>query len=566
MSVSPSTRMSRLSLECTSATPRTQGRMQAVRTGAPMSDSEHSSDTSDWEMEGDEEEEGTDIVPSPTGFKYNISRLSPEARQVVRGLFNQTRAKEPPQISLELCGIREEDSEGSGVFYAFQMHEVVPCSVRIGARDSARFSTPRCECPDARYRRASPCKHLIWLFDRISKQALFDHDPDSELTLTEFGYPEELGDPFDQISQIGLDILADDLRCDASEPDSVMIAPNPTRVKEAREMVAAVAGIQPGELDDYRPDLEVSYSRDTLIRRGDLGATLFSLILASHSLAEWVRSELKPSDPAVDPFRSIQHRVIRIIERIDAYTSPEMGPDAAAERGRAPVDGPRNVDWACAQIQHSVRKIEKLVSRGSSPLTGWARSSAARSLVVILKAVVDRRDLYARLIGDRDTGFVHSTLDMLADQSQFIEALEEIMDKIGVQGAPPSYVANMRRLIARMRSHTTEAHVGVGSGGGSGGVRRSETPPLEQPASSSSASSSDGGGGSSVQFLTPDLPASATRHRRGGGGSGSTGSSQARGGRGTGAGGGNGRGAKRTVSQSNQQDNPGGATKRARGS
>ncbi|AEO53185.1 hypothetical protein MYCTH_2051994 [Thermothelomyces thermophilus ATCC 42464] len=562
--------MSRLSLECAASTTGSQTRMQSVRANTPMPYSEHPSDTSDWEMEGDddeeEEEEETDIVPSPTGFRYNISRLSPRARQMVKGLFNQARVKEPPQISLELCGIREEDPEGNGFFYAFQMHEVVPCSVRIGSRRSGEFSTPRCECPDARYQGARPCKHLVWLFDRISKQALFDHDPDSELMLTEFGYPEELGDPFDQISQIGLDILADDLRCDASEPDSDVIAPNPARVREAREMVAAVAGIQPGELDEYRPDLEDSYSRDALIRRGDLGATLFSLILASHSLAEWVRSELNPSDPAVDPFRSIQHRVMHIIRQLDACSSTGGAPEEVAEKGwwrRA--DGPRNADWACVQIQRSVKKIEKLVSRGPSPLTESARSSAARSLVVILKAVVSHRDLYAPLIGDRDTGFVHSALDMLADQSQFIDALEEIMDRVGVRGAPPSYVANMRRLIERMRSHcTTEQHVDEASG--LRGVRRSETPPLLPPDQQPPPPGISGN--ASVPFLTPVRAASTIRGRgRGGGGSGSGSGSSQIGGGGRGRGGKGGRGAKRTVSPSSPPlDGPEIAAKRARGS
>ncbi|KAG7293366.1 hypothetical protein NEMBOFW57_003414 [Staphylotrichum longicolle] len=444
-----------------------------------MSASEHHSDASDWDVEEEEDEDDTDIVSSPAGFKYNISRLSPRTRQVVKGLFNQASSSEPPQISLELCGMRDEDPDGSGrgLFYAFQLHEVVPCSVRIGARDSRRFSVPKCECPDARYRHVRPCKHLIWLFDKISKQTLFDHDPDSELTLTELGYPEELGDPFDQISQLGLDILTDDLRCDTSEPDSDVAFPNPARIREAREMVAAVAGIEPCELDDFRPDLETSYNRNTLIRRGDLGATLFSLLLASHSLAE----------------------------------------------------------------------IEKLLSRGSSPLSEWARSSAARALVSILKAVVYHRDLYSRLIGDQDTGFVYSALDMLADQSQFIEELEEIMERIGIHGAPPSYVTNMRQLIARMRSHTTEVVAAA-----SRSVPRSETPPMSEPVGA--VQSSGESRSSNVRFITPELPASAMGRGR-----------QGRGGRGRGNGRGNGRGSKRSVSRSSSQDSPHSPSKRARG-
>jgi hypothetical protein len=510
-----------------------------------MPESEPSSDQSDWELEEDDDEgEGEpDTVSSPTGFKYNISRLSPRTRRVVKGLFNQSSSKDPPQISLELCGIRGDDPEGSGLFYAFQMHEVVPCSVRIGSRNSGRFSAPKCECPDARYRHLRPCKHLIWLFDKISKLALVDHDPDSVLTMTELGYAEELGDPFAQISQVRLDVLADDLRCDMSEPDTDVVSPNPARVREAREMVAAMEGVEPRELDSYRPDLDASYNRIPLIRRGDLGATLFSLLLASHHLAEWVRSELSPSDPAVDPFRRLQQRASRIIGELDVYSAAERDPaavDAYRRRGKM-AEGPRDVDWAAAQIRHCVDKIERLVSRGSSPLPAWARSSAARSLVCILKAVVHHRDLYPRLIREQDADFVYSALDMLADQSQFIEELEEIMDLVGIRGAPPSYVDKMRSLISRMRSHGTEDVVSPS------GIPRSETPPLYE--SSSAAVQHPGPSrGSSVQFLTPEVPASAMG--RGGQG--------ARGGRGRG----NGRGSKRLVSP---HDSPRGSRKRVRG-
>jgi hypothetical protein len=87
---------------------------------------EAASDPSNWdggedededEDEDDDDEEETDVVSSPAGFKYNISRLSPRTRQVVKGLFNQTSSKDPPLISLELCGLREGDSGG---FYAFR--------------------------------------------------------------------------------------------------------------------------------------------------------------------------------------------------------------------------------------------------------------------------------------------------------------------------------------------------------------------------------------------------------------------------------------------------------------
>ncbi|KAK4231807.1 hypothetical protein QBC38DRAFT_204944 [Podospora fimiseda] len=583
MSVSPTTGMSRLSLEATTPTAHDRIITQSTLSSPTMPDQDPSSEESEWDDDEDDEDQDSNkhIVTSPTGLQYNISQLSHKTQQVVRGLFNQTFAQGPPQISLELCGIKEEDDEDSSVFYAFQLHEVVPCSVRIGSRKSKRFSTPKCECLDARYRNLRPCKHLIWLFDRISKQTLFDHDPESELILTEAGYPAEMGDIFEQISQTRLDVLADSLHCDISDADSNSAPPSPSRVREARELVAALAGVQSWELDGYRPDLSTDYDHNTLIRRGDLEATLFSLLLNSHSLAEWVRSELEPSDPAVDPFRNIQHQVSRIITELEAYSSAlrdESASNIHHHHGKD-AEGPRNVPWAATQIQHRARKIEKLVSRGVSPLSEHARASAARALVGILKSVVnqnvdshagdtvDDRNLYMRLIGNHDTGFVYSILELLVDQSQFVEELEGVMDLLGRYGAPTTYVSNMRNLIARMRHHKADdSSVSAASG-----IPRADTPPIPmgeppqvlepleetqtEPARHPQTPISAG----SPQFLTPELPASST----------------ARGSRGTrGRPRGRGRstrsssvaaGSKRSVSQGSVQDSPKAAKKRARG-
>ncbi|KAK3341160.1 hypothetical protein B0T25DRAFT_635393 [Lasiosphaeria hispida] len=531
MSLSPTTYMSKLSLEGTPSPKQLDSPMQSPQQSPSVHESAQYSDESDW----DDDEETPDTVSSPTGLKYNIAHLSDRTQKVVRGLFN---AQDPPRISLELCGIKEDDPHGGGVFYAFQMHEVAPCSIRIGPRNSKRFSVPKCECPDARYRHIRPCKHLIWLFDRISKQALFDHDPESHLTLTELGYPEELGDPFRQISEIRLDVLVDSLHCDTTAPNSDTAPPNPARVKQAREIVAAVAGIQPRDVDRYRLDLETSYSSGApLVRPGDVEATLFSLILASHSLAACLRAELSASDPAVDPFRAIQQRALRVITELDDYSASLKDSAVAAARkvqGKE-AEGPRNVSWAATQIRHCVSQIERIVSRGSHPLADSARASAARALVGILLAVanhnvdshagdsVDDRNLYMCLLGNYDTGFVYSALDTLVDQSQFIEELEDVMDLLGRSGAPVSYVANIRGLITRMRSYT------AGSGRRPSGdftvgavVPRSPTPVLQAATpfqesdprpSGRSPGPSNTGSGNTVHFLTPEVPASMSRGR-----------------------------------------------------
>ncbi|KAM7205815.1 hypothetical protein V8F20_003048 [Naviculisporaceae sp. PSN 640] len=537
MSLSPTTGMSRLSLE---AVPpkrnHSQHKMQsqARKPVSPQGPGEDSDD-SEW----DEDEDAGNAVTSPTGLKYNITHLPRKTQRVVREIFNQQVTPTPPQISLELCGIKEDDTEDDGVFYAFQMHEVVPCSVRLGSRHSKRFSTPRCECPDARHRDERPCKHLIWLFDRISKETLFDHDPEDELTLTEYGYARELGDPFQQISEIRLDVLADSLHCDIAAPNCDTAPPSHARIREAREMVAAVAGVDQRELEHYRTDLETSYNSATLIRRGDIEATFFSLLLASHSLAAWVRQELHPPEPVIDPFRALHQRALRVITELDAFSSSLQDPSTIQARrieGKE-AEGPRNVAWAATQIRHCVRRIEKLVSRGTTPLAAWERASAARALVGILKAVVHHnRNLFMLLVGNQDTSFVFSALDMLVDQSQFIEELEDIMDLLGRFGAPASYASNMRGLITRMRSYKGRGDPDAGnySAGGSvagsdsggGGTHRSNTPILKEPAAAAehpsrpnpesvqpSASGAPSGAAAADvgRFLTPELPASASR-------------------------------------------------------
>ncbi|KAK3394465.1 hypothetical protein B0H63DRAFT_46741 [Podospora didyma] len=580
MSLSPTTGFSRLSLDAIPVTNQSKKLMQSSRASTSVESEEYSSEESDWDE--DDEESGR-VISSSTGLNYDISGLPNKTQEVVRSLFDQSPAKGPQQISLELCGIKKEDAEGSGRFYAFQMNEVVPCSVRIGARNSARFSTPKCECPDSRYRHIRPCKHIVWLFDQISKQALFDHDPDSHLTLTELGYAEELRDPFQQISQISLDVLADGLRCDITAPNSDSAPPSKTRVREAREMIASLAGVQPWGLENYRLDLESSYDSNNLIRRGDIEGTLFSLILASHSLASWVRSELHPSDSAVDPFRNLQHRVLRIIMELDAYSSSLQDPSAALARREdgKETEGPRDVNWAATQIRQCVVQIERLVSRGSKPLAEWERSSAARALVSILKAVAshnfdshggnaaDERNLYMSLVGNHDTGFVFSTLDMLVEQSQFIEELEGVMELLGRYGTPATYAGNMRSLITRMRSQTaadSRRDSESAAGPSTSNLPRSKTPSLEMmpppslPAVDEPHNSNifDTLGSGSGQFLTPEAPASAS----------------SRGGRGRGAHGGRGRGgraggssrakagSKRSVSGSEQEGGKG--SKRAR--
>lgn len=468
MSLSPTTGISKLSLESMPPTTRSSKEMD------PFPEE----DKSDRELEGDadesaEEDNGT-TVRSPTRLKYNIERLSPRTQKLVRSLWGDS-FEEPPEISLQWCD-HMLDADGNIDFYAFQMHEVVPRSVRIGSPKS-QYSEPQCQCGASK-----PCKHLIWLSDYIAQQALCDHNPQEPLSLSEHGYPDELGKPFQYILDMHLDVLADGLHCEIGHP-LARSSPSPQRAAEAQSIIASIADADEHVFDSYRSDLTSTsgFEPRSLVHHKDAEATLFSLLVASHRLSAWLRSHLRPSDPARSPFRQIGSRARRIFADFDAFLagssssafpSPAGNPAAAAD-----AEGACDASWAAASLTRCARQIHTLVSHPEAPLSPAERGDAARALVRILRGVVERQvssssgggdvdvenpSLYDRLLlaagGDGQGGgspgplFVAGPLGLLVDQGQFVDELEDIMAEVGRRGAAASWVAEMEAVVARMRA------------------------------------------------------------------------------------------------------------------
>jgi len=482
-------------------------------------------------------DEPSTVVRSPSGLRYNIGHLSDETQDVVRSLFAGI-LEEPFEIALKWCD-RLRDQEGNDDFYAFQMSEVVPRSVRIGSPQS-KYGEPECRCG------TKPCKHLIWLSDLIASQVLYNHHPDTPLTLNERGYADELGSPFSQISEMRLDVLASSLHCDVGHPASNP-EPSASRKAEAREILASVAQIDEFDVPNYRTDLqEDSFDHSSLIHPSDLEATLFSLLLASHSLTAWVRSQLHPSAPPRDRFRLIHQRVLYIISELEAYSSTtrDSAAPGRAERALSPTDsdGPRDVAWAARSIERCVEQIRTAVVRRSRdsddssnttttpPLATWERASAARALVRILRAVAERnadmhpgagqddRNLYARLIGNRDTGFIHAALEPLIDQNQFVDELEDILELVGANGVMASWLSSMRRVVAKMRGwRGTPSGAGAGAKGKASLLApRSADQGGASRSASAAAAAAEGGREGSSRYSAAQMPAPATGSTRGG--------------------------------------------------
>ncbi|KAM0285969.1 hypothetical protein ACHAQH_001158 [Verticillium albo-atrum] len=282
--------------------------------------------------------------------------------------------------------------------------------------------------------------------------------------MTSRGFAEEVGDPFSSISDFHLDVLADSLRCQVVHPDSGDDDDeddededlNPSRVQEARELLASVAGVDP---ETYRDDIFTDPTPGTnIIKRRDLECTIFRMLLDNNDFFHYFLSQARPSDPVRDPFNKLEKRVRRVLRDLDAYSARNAS-------SPPPEEGPRNVPWAARHILGVTNLINTTIFKRDAPLAPRERTSAAHTLVHILSAVVARnrdahpgptpldRNLYARLIGDAArSDFVIGTLLLLPDAAApFLSDLETVAEAIGVHGAPAAYAEKMARLLASLK-------------------------------------------------------------------------------------------------------------------
>lgn len=458
----PVSSLSRLSLEEMPPTTRSRARDASGPASTTHHDDQDSCSDTDSDYSDASNFNDTDqppIVRSPTRLLYNLDQLSDMTRAAVRDVFS-----EPPKIALQRC-------RRIGNTYAFQMTEIVTRSVRIRAPETPGSSTRlSCSCGQED---ETPCSHLLWLLDQLLKQTLYNHDDSKPLKMTNDGYAEEMGDPFQSISDFHLDVLADGLHCPVVNPDSYSDEEEELdnhRVLEARELLASVYSVPP---EGFRPDIFTHPTVDDhILRRNDLDSTIFRMLLDNHHFFQYFLSLARPTDPINDLFRKLSQRSDHVLRQLDSfsYSSSSSSPVNGVEsRTASEPTAPRNVAWASRHLLGIVSLIRSSIYNRDKPLQPHEALSAARALVQILASVVARdrdtksgrnrgeRNLYLRLIGDRgEEGFVIAELDLLPEAaSHLVDSLEEILDQIGRQGAPTAYVARFRSLIGRLRTSSS---------------------------------------------------------------------------------------------------------------
>jgi hypothetical protein len=438
----PNTRSQSSAADATVAAEASSQELQDSSSSEPASDSELS----------DSEDDSSSTVRSPTKLRYRLDKLPERLRESVRDAFG-----DPPKLAMQRRRLVDNT-------YAFQMTELVTRSVRIrGDPDGASSSRLTCSCGGGADEDAagSSCPHLLWLLDQLLKQTLYTQDHNTPVTMSANGWAEEMGDPFRTIAAHHLEVLAPSLHCQIVDPDADSDHNiDPTRVLESRELLAHVHSTAP---EDFRPDI---FDHPTLgkktLKKNDLDCSVFRMLMDNPHFFQYFLSLSQPTDPIKDPFRKLSQRVDRVLRRLDSNKLPQS---SAAQSN---PETPQNVTWAAKHLRGSVGLIKASIFATNRPLQSIEAMSAARALVHILDEVVHRnydigrgatrvdRNLYLQLIGDRDEDFVIDVLNILPEAaSQFLHDLEDVLDQIGVHGAPASYVAKFRSLLKRLRSSST---------------------------------------------------------------------------------------------------------------
>jgi hypothetical protein len=386
---------------------------------------------------------------------YNQGHLSPGARDRLEAAFDG-------RFCVEYCGERTDATRGK--YFVFHMAETVGHLVRIGTLGGIYSNVECSNCSEPQ-----PCRHCFWLLDQINKHTLTDEQKRGPLVLLNQGYPSELPGPFERVTEIGLEELANRAHWEIRPADYT--GPNlDAKSKEIREIMAAFS---PRLAEEYRPDifnnhLSVDQSLDIALAQRDLEAFVARSLMLDHNLFRHFQAIVSLNYCAAEFFRKMK-------ERAD---------DALLHKANYLLTGrPRDNNEIC-DIPWCARALTDIVIAIRSKILGStlgkpAKAEAAETLVHILDTVVAcNSDAYVGRIWDKTPKqkmpdkdknlfhlltvspalhslappFIQYELNYLTDASQHLaNRLEEIVQRMAQGGAASVYTGKFRELISRMK-------------------------------------------------------------------------------------------------------------------
>ncbi|KAK5637492.1 hypothetical protein RRF57_013207 [Xylaria bambusicola] len=387
------------------------------------------------------------IATFPSGNRYSIHNLLPGTKNAVTKTLST-----PSKLSLRGCSSRGQD-------YFFLISETIEHHVRA-PYGGGPYDGPSCKCreDERNVGLQHPCRHTLWLCDQILSQLVpLQNDP---YNWREDGYTTKHGNVCDYISDFHFDVLADSLRCDIVAGESS--GPRPHRIQTAREILATLSG---SPVDQYRPDLTSEPAEETVVKEGDLEATIFRILLQNDSLLSYFLALMRDHERLNPRFRRFQDRADSALEAFDNYIE-------ASDLRR--VELMKTPQWCYKTFKDISEQIRSILLYSESDLDDSNRRAAASTLVYILDQVVSRNEdhdavhgnpgegqlesprkinLCNELIIESSNDFILDILDELQEHANhLLPDLDRIERVLANTNVPASYCNKLRDIITRLRS------------------------------------------------------------------------------------------------------------------
>lgn len=406
-------------------------------------------DSSDEDSDSDSSDTSSidTLLRGGSKLLYDISQLSPSSVQRAKQAFTG-------QFAVDNC--EEKSADGPEKYYAFEVSETIKAGViRIGPPGS-KWTRPSCSCggPQA-------CHHVFWLLDQVAGRFLPHHE-ESPYVLQKDGIVSSKDHPFDQISRLGLDVVAQELRSSFQrQHNSPTVATLTHRLHEVRDILATLAVAVALDHDHNIFDqLPSAFTAVDILVPIDLDTTLARTIIINDDVFQFLGRLISAKDRTTDLFSRLGEKAHAAITLLDQY----------AEVGQGANDNiPHDVTWCAATLVDVVTAIAHELDE-RAPLAAAARHEAAQVLVSILASVVNHkhdmgprgskagRSLYQHLMVMKNgaaEGFsiIVDTLYGLADAAgPAIDDLEDILDEFDADEGSVAYERRLRRLYEQFKA------------------------------------------------------------------------------------------------------------------
>ncbi|EED21706.1 conserved hypothetical protein [Talaromyces stipitatus ATCC 10500] len=431
----------------------------------------------DSDDEEEEEESSPDtmasmILAAKSKIVYDIENLELESR--ARALAGLTG-----HFDVVYC---RENSP----FYEFQLIERPRIRIRDGGAE--------CTCSEYINRPDMACRHIFWLVDQVY-DSISPHNPPPGLPLSRDGVSPTLP-PLHTLLQDRLESLANHLEWPfipesertARTSSGETIAGGLSRQEQVRDIMSAFNKVTLPE--DFRKELVESSSTPTprtpeqCVVQGDFEATIFRLAVHDDNVYSSIRKAMPAGACAAIYFDKVHQKSRNLLMQFDEYR----------RTGRLPSGSDRqpsldNVSEVARELRRHVAQIRNnLLAR-----IPYGTKGAAEALITLLQEVSarnidafenkswgrvappgeddDDRNLYEQLIGQSasdDDGkrgegeggmFILDVLEEVPASvlESYVPNLRDILAKVEIIPAPPSFLLKLKSLIHDAQSSGTQA-------------------------------------------------------------------------------------------------------------